>query len=229
MSEIRVLVVEDDPMVSSINRRLIARVAGFRVVASAGTLAGALGGVAESAPDLVLLDVYLPDGNGVDVLRTLRSGDRPVDVLLITAAHDSRTVEAAIRYGAVDYLFKPFEPERLYAALEQYRSLRSRLASGEALNQEVFDRLRGKGAAAAQPQPPKGISRSTLALVLEFLRMRAPEPVAAADVSAAMGMDRTTAMRYLEYLQSVGEAREEVGFGSVGRPARRFRLAELIR
>lgn len=224
VAEIRVLIVEDDPMVASINRRLVARVPGYCTVGWAGTCAEALEQIQETAPDLVLLDVYLPDGSGVELLRTLRSAGRPTDVVLITAAHDGGTVEEAIRYGAVDYLFKPFEPERLYAALAHYRDLRQRLRPGAALSQEELDRLRRLPPAGPAPVP-KGINRATLAAVTAYLEAAAPQPVAAADVAAAMGMDRTTALRYLDYLQAAGAVREEVSFGGVGRPARRFRLA----
>ncbi|BDG62037.1 response regulator [Caldinitratiruptor microaerophilus] len=221
MRDLGVLVVEDDPMVASITRRLVEQVPGFRVLGVVRAAEEALAAVQRLSPDLVLLDVYLPDGNGVDVLRRLRQGAGPVDVVLITAAHDAPTVEAAIRYGAVDYLFKPFDPRRLHAALEHFRRLRQALRPGQVLSQADFDRLRGVAPADAYPLP-KGINRVTLAQVVEFLG-RTDGPVTARDVAEATGMDRTTALRYLDFLQARGDLVEEVSFGSVGRPSRVFR------
>lgn len=225
MTEIRVLIVEDDPMVASINRRLISRVTGYRTVGCAGTCQGALEAVRGLGPELVVLDVYLPDGSGVDLLRTWRAGAEPTDVLLITAAHDGQTVEAAMRYGAVDYLFKPFEPERLYRALEGYRTMRMRFQPGEVLNQAEFDRLR-RGGITIVPALPKGINRTTLELVLRELG-RLTEPVAAAELAEQVGMDRSTALRYLDFLRASGQVQETVCFGAVGRPSRLFRLSRL--
>lgn len=221
MRQLGVLVVEDDPMVASINRRLVEQVPGFRVLGVATTGAEALAAVERLTPDLVLLDVYLPDANGVEILKKLRQAAGPVDVVLITAAHDAPTVEAAIRYGAVDYLFKPFEPRRLHAALEHFRRLRQALRPGQVLSQAEFDRLRGVAPPDTHPLP-KGINRATLAQVVEFLN-RAAGPVTARDVAEATGMDRTTALRYLDFLQARGDLVEEVSFGSVGRPSRMFR------
>lgn len=223
MQEISVLIVEDDPMVASINRRLVSRVAGFRTAGCTGTCQEARDAVRDLRPDLVLLDVYLPDGCGVDLLRIWRADAEPTDVVLITAAHDSSTVEQAIRYGAVDYLFKPFEPERLYAALERYLHLRRALVPGEEINQQTFDRLYRRSPSGGTPLP-KGIRRATLEWVTSHLAL-VTGPVSAVDVSAAVGIDRTTALRYLDFLREMGEVQEVVSFGSVGRPSRLFRLS----
>ena len=108
-------------------------------------------------------------------------------------------------------------------ALERYRSLRHALRPGETLSQEEFDRLR-QGVMAPAPAQPKGINPAPHPRVGQHLD-RAQEPVTATDLAARLGMDRTTALRYLDYLQRTGEVREEVCFGMVGRPARMFRLA----
>lgn len=222
MPEFQVLIVEDDPMVASINRRLVSRVAGFSPMGCAGTRDQALAILEQLHPDLVLLDVYLPDGNGLEVLRHLRTAARRTDVILVTAAHDGPTVEAAIRYGAVDYLFKPYEPERLFRALERFRNLRHTLQPGENLSQEAYDSLH-MGVAGREAILPKGIRPATLHLVVEFLR-QAGAPVTALDVANGTGIDRTTALRYLDFLCAQEEAREFPHYGTVGRPARLFRL-----
>ena len=104
-----VLVVDDDFMVAEIHRRFVEQVDGFRAVGVARTGAEALTAARELKPDLILLDVYLPDMTGLNVLQQLRShGDR-VGVIMITAARELDTVSAALDGGAADYLIKPFE------------------------------------------------------------------------------------------------------------------------
>lgn len=221
--ELRVLVVEDDPMVASIHGRLITRMKGFRLAGSVGTCREALAAVEALSPDVVVLDVYLPDGSGLAVLKSLRTAGRYTDVILITAAHDSETVAQAIRYGVVDYLFKPYPLPRLTAALERARELRSALARTGHLSQADFDRL-PRSDSGGRPALPKGINPATLEKTRAYL-CRLQDPVTATQVAAALGMDRSTALRYLDFLLQSGEVHEEVQFGSVGRPSRLFRPA----
>ncbi|MBB3038214.1 response regulator of citrate/malate metabolism [Hoyosella altamirensis] len=124
---IRVLVVDDDFMVARVHRGMVERVPGFTVVGVAHTGTAALTMVDELAPDLVLLDVYMPDLSGIDVLRRLRSSDNPVDVLIITAARDAETIRTALRGGVAHYIIKPFEWSTLRERLLHYQQQRNEL------------------------------------------------------------------------------------------------------
>jgi len=101
---IDVLVVDDDFRVAEINAAYVGRVPGFRVAARAHTAAQALATLERIRIDLVLLDHYLPDETGLTLVRRMRQLGHHADVIMVTAARDLATVQAAMRLGALQYL-----------------------------------------------------------------------------------------------------------------------------
>lgn len=222
---IRTLVVDDDPMTASIHRSYVERVQGFEVVGEAHSGAEALELVRRLQPELVLLDVYLPDMSGLDVLRSLRAGASPrIDVIAVTAAKDVNTLRSAIHGGVIHYLVKPFFFDALRERLEAYAALHGRLERLRNPEQEdidhVFSLLRAHGRKAL----PKGISAPTLALVVEALR--AGGEVTAVEVAERAGVSRGTARRYLEYLAATGACELALRYGATGRPEHLYRWSE---
>ncbi|MGS0652123.1 response regulator, partial [Staphylococcus arlettae] len=118
---IRVLIVEDDPMVAQLNKQFLAKIEGYTLVAMANSVAEARERLTTEVIDLVLLDVYMPEEDGLALLSDIRAQQLPTDAILITAATDVTQVQTALRYGAVDYLIKPFEFERFKTALNKYK------------------------------------------------------------------------------------------------------------
>ncbi len=222
---ITTLIVDDDYRVAAIHAAYVARVDGFRVAGQVHTAADALTAAAESAPDLILLDLYLPDANGLTVLRRLaeHTGRRP-DVLAVTAARDVHSVRSAMQLGAINYLVKPFAFAALRERLVAYRDLRARLTSLSEADQQDVDALFGLLRGPALPtQPAKGHSAPTLALVRDALRGAAPD-LSAAEVATLVGISRPTAQRYLSYLVQHGVVRLQLRYGATGRPEHRYRL-----
>jgi response regulator of citrate/malate metabolism len=223
---VRVLVVDDDFMVARVHRDVVQRIPGFVVVGEARTGAEALELVAGLRPDVVLLDVYLPDIAGTEVLERIRSGDHPADVVMITAARDAATVAHAMRYGAVHYLVKPFSSADLVERLRQVAEARRHLSrtSEEPWGQADVDRVfRPVGPAAPSARTlPKGLSQETMELVVEGLRGQV-EAEAAADVGERIGLSRVSTRRYLERLVAMGWVEVTLKYGSTGRPERRYR------
>ena len=115
-----VLIVDDDFMVAEIHRRFVEQVDGFRAVGVARTGTEALAAVRDMKPHLMLLDVYLPDMTGLEVLQRLRSDGDLVGVIMITAARELDTVKGALDGGAADYLIKPFEFPQFKSKLEAF-------------------------------------------------------------------------------------------------------------
>ncbi|MDA2806705.1 response regulator [Nocardiopsis suaedae] len=225
---IRTLVVDDDFMVAQVHRRMVERVPGFTVAGEARTGAEALERVRELRPDLVLLDVYLPDIGGTEVLRRLRAGDGPpVDVLMITAARDAETVRRALHGGAVHYIVKPFAPETLRERLVRYQEARGVLEGGEA-GQEDLDRVFGAPpsgkAPSGQAKPasmPKGLTPESAALVRSELE-KTEADLSASECAALTGLSRVSARRYLEHFAQEGKAVVRLKYGTAGRPERRY-------
>jgi response regulator of citrate/malate metabolism len=217
-----VLVVDDDFMVAEIHRRFVERVDGFRTVGVARTGAEALSAAHELHPHLILLDVYLPDMTGLEVLRRLRSeGDR-VGVIMITAARELDTVSGALDGGAADYLIKPFEFTQLKAKLEAFAARADALESAAGADQSLIDTLFGRPGSAAEEALPKGLGVETGRLVL--VAVRDAGEVSATECADVVGISRVSARRYLEHYLGTGALELRLQYG-VGRPERRYRVA----
>ena len=226
---IRTLVVDDDAMTASIHRSYVERVPGFEVVGEAHTGRSALAAVRDLRPDLLLLDIYLPDMSGLEVLRALRDPREPhLDVIAVTASKDVTTLRTAIHGGVIHYLVKPFFFDTLRERLEGYAALHGRLERLREPDQHdidhVFSLLRSHGRHGL----PKGISAPTLETVVEALQ-RADEDITAVELAEETGISRGTARRYLEYLALTGAAELSLRYGAAGRPEHRYRWADRVR
>ena len=215
---IEVLVVDDDFMVARIHTGFVERTPGFTVTGTARTGAEALEAAARLQPDLVLLDVYLPDVSGLDLMGDLREAAPEVDVLVISAAREADTVRRALRGGIVHYLMKPFSYDDLRVRLEHYQQAYAAMA-GEHTDQADVDRV--FGVSGADKRLPKGFSAETLRLVEDTLRQETAD-VSAAEASSLLGISRVSARRYLEHLAETGKVEVALRYGEVGRPERRY-------
>jgi len=236
MSSIRTLIIDDDVAVAGIHHGFLLARGGFDVVSLAHTGQQGLDLAAELRPELVLLDIHLPDMSGLDVLQQLRGRQQALDVLVITASRELETVRGAMAGGVLHYLVKPFTSQALNERLDEYLLLRRELAAGGAagpLDQDSIDRLvaPSRRATAADPAAaslagpparlPKGLSRPTLDAVIEALKS-SPEDVSAAGMALQLGLSRVSARRYLEYLVIHGFARLTPRYGAAGRPENRY-------
>ncbi|GAA2039004.1 response regulator [Agromyces tropicus] len=224
MNPVTVLIVDDDPAVARVNRAFVDAVPGFAVVAEAHTGAEALRAVARHRPDLVLLDVYLPDLGGLDVLRRIRAAGDEVEVVAVTAARDLETVRRARLLGVRHYLVKPFSRTSLVKRLDEVRRglIADRAGPAGELDQGAVDRL--LGSALDAQVLPKGLSAITLERVEADLSSR-EDDASAAEIAEALGMARVSARRYLEHLVAVGAAQVAPRYGGAGRPEHRYRMA----
>ena len=220
--ELGVLVVDDDFMVASIHSRFVERAVGFRVVGVVATGEGALAEVERLAPDLVLLDVHLPDVDGIEVLRRLRAAGN-VGVVMVTAAREADTVRAAVAGGAAHYLVKPFEADDLLWRLEAFRAARAALEGAVRPAQEQIDAAFAPGGRTSPAPLPKGLSRETAGTVLAALDGGAER--SAAECAELVGVSRVSARRYLEHFVADGQALVRLQYGGSGRPERRYRRA----
>lgn len=226
---IGVLVVDDDFRVARVHRAYVERVDCFQVVGVAGSGEQALSAVDELRPDLVLLDLYLPDVFGLDVIPRLRTAGHECDVMVVSAAREADAVRGAVRHGVVDYLLKPFDFEDLRGRLERYAVQRGMLRDTVVRGQADVDRVL---AGAAVPVPstlprvprlPKGMSAETAGLVERTLR-EAEGSLSASECARLTGVSRVSARRYLEYFHAVGSAEVSLRYGVTGRPERRYRF-----
>jgi len=228
---IRVLVVDDDFMVARIHAAFIERTDGFEVAGTARSGAEALDLAASLGPDLVLLDVHLPDISGLEVLERLRAQGRDVAVVMVTAERGAAAVRAALHGGAMQYLVKPFEYDDLADRLRQVAAALASLPTdgGEQhVDQAAIDQAFGARSAADVPAVlPKGLSPETADLVLAAAR--AAGEISASEAAEAVGLSRVTARRYLEHFVDTGVAEVRLRYGGTGRPERRYRVGGTAR
>jgi response regulator of citrate/malate metabolism len=216
-----VLIVDDDFMVAEIHRRFVEQVDGFRAAGVARTGAEALSLAKELLPDLILLDVYLPDMTGLEVLQRLRSDGDLVGIIMITAARELDTVKGALDGGAADYLIKPFDFPQLKAKLEAFSARADALESAGGVDQSLIDSLFGRPGGAPSQVLPKGLGAETGKLVLAAVQDTGE--VSAAECADLVGISRVSARRYLEHYLSTGALELRLQYGA-GRPERRYRL-----
>ena len=222
MNDIRVLIVEDDPMVAEVNSKFTEAVEGFVVAGIASNGREALTLLESKRPDLVVLDVYMPEVDGVEVLSLLRKSDAATDVIMVTAAGDTATIGRVMRQGIVDYIIKPFKFERYRAALESYRDFRGKLEQKTALNQAELDAMLPFKADNGE-EMPKNFHPRTMNTIIDYMMTR-QESLSADEVALGTGISRVTARRYLEYLVTQGRMQMLLEYISVGRPIHRFNI-----
>lgn len=213
MTEVRVLIVDDDFRVGGIHRDVVASRPGFVPLTPVRTAAEALAAVQEERPDLVLADVYLPDGDGIEVVRAARA-----DAFVLSAATDAATVRRAFRAGALAYLAKPFATGLLSARLDRYARYRNLLASPRPLDQETIDRAAGVMRDAEESaSPARSVTEQTI------LRALGRTEASASEVAERAGVSRATAQRHLTALAGRGLVQVTLRYGTTGRPEHRFR------
>lgn len=209
---IRVLVMDDDVYVGRLHRDCVAAVPGFEALEPVRDLRSARAVLAQEPVDLLLADLVLPDGSGVELVR-----EQSVDAVILSAVTDAAEVREALRAGALTWIFKPFEPERLTSFLRRYARMR-RLWDHDQLSQADVDRaLRGFYDTSGPGSGAEGSGSTTAASILEALR-EAGKALTAAQAGEAAGVSRATAQRHLARLAQQHVVVVSLRYGSAGRP-----------
>ncbi len=211
---LRVLIVDDDFRVSGIHRDLVDARPGFAALPPARDAASARRAIAELRPDLLLLDVYLPDGDGIELGRAAG-----IDRFVLSAASDGATVRRALASGALHYLIKPFDPAALHDRLDRYARYRN-LLDGDDLSQDAIDRAGGALHGGPAPSPAR---EGTQQLLLAAL---AEGEASSAELADRAGVSRATAQRHLSELASRGVVTVTLRYGTAGRPEHRYRATD---
>lgn len=214
---IQVLVIDDDFRVAEVHATFVGQLSGFQVAATVHSVASARAFLTRNHVDLVLLDHYLPDGSGIELLSEL-----DCDAIMLTAAADASSIRSAFAAGALNYLIKPFTAEQLQERLAAYARYHTQLPmNAHAVSQERVDNAMRVLHDGNRPSSPKGRSPATSRLVAEALA-DAAEPLSAAAIAADLGIGRATAQRYLAALADEGKAHMSLRYGATGRPEHQY-------
>ncbi|MFX3672985.1 MAG: response regulator [Paenisporosarcina sp.] len=221
---IEVLIIEDDTRIADIHRRFIEKIEGFLVVGSAHTGSEAKDWISVLKPDLILLDVYLPDMMGTELMSFIQTESPDSDIIFITAASEVQVVKQAFRGGVVDYILKPLTFDRFQESLRSYQEKRTALSSSGSLEEDSIQLLWNQHKNKHLPETiytPKGIDPITMEKLFHHLNDQS-EGITAEKLGLLSGVSRSTARRYLEFLVTERKASAELIYGTIGRPERRY-------
>lgn len=222
---ISVILIEDDPMIRQVNQQFIEKVKGFQIIGTAGNGIEGMKLIKKLKPNLVIMDIFMPEQNGIQTLQQLRESKLNVDVITITAATEMKTIRQILQLGVYDYIMKPFTFERIKQTLENYRNFKEKMGRKKELTQTELDELIHPHRLNLQGlnELPKGLNASTLDKIIAYIRMQ-DNSVSAEEVANGVGLARVTARRYLDYLEKQQKVVIDIQYGSVGRPVNQYRI-----
>ena len=217
-----VLIVEDDPMVALINKTYLEKITGVKTFGPVMYEKEIISSLKKNNIYLILMDVFLPEKSGIDILKSLREKNIFIDAIMITAANSTDEIKKAFAYGVVDYLVKPFEFERFKEAINKYRVKNKLLLNDEVLTQKDIDTLLMNSSLESQVKLPKGLNEKTLDRVIKFLNENSNEVWTLREIAYEIKISNVTIKKYMDYLESIGKVNSEMTFGNVGRPEYKY-------
>ena len=223
---IKVLIVEDDFRIAQVQEGFLQKIPDVQVVGKALNAEDTINSLKKQKVDLILLDIYLPDRLGTDLLPHIRENYPEIDIIMITAATEKAMLETSIRQGVFHYLLKPVTMEKFIETIESYKKRKKLLHNREEVDQSIIDQYFGTSVnqlSFNQKDLPSGVDRLTLQKVKEVLHTL-DSGISIEEMGEKMGASRTTARRYLEYLVSINICMAKHEYGIVGRPERKYYL-----
>ena len=214
----KVLVVEDDPMVRMINEQYVLMNKDFCIASSVKNGQEALGYMKENKVDLVILDVFMPFMNGVEFLKKLREQKLKTEVIMVTAANDTSTLEETMHLGVIDYLVKPFALERFQVALEKFTAKMNAINGSDVLDQNLIDSIISNSPQKKSKEYPKGIQEKTLERIKTRFENK-NDWHSVELIAEKLGISIVTVRHYVNYLVKEGFLQESINYETGGRPS----------
>lgn len=218
---IRILIVEDDPMVALIHRRYLEGLGYTNILGPVNTEEEVLDILAKEDIDLILLDVYLPKENGIDILKTLRDKHYLQYVIMITAANTVEELKKAFSYGVVDYLVKPFEADRFEEAINKYKTRKNTFNKKGLINQKDIDNT---FVYESIIELPKGLNERTLKKIMDFLQKDTKRIWTLREIAYEIKISNVTIKKYMDYLEEINKVKVTLTSGNIGRPEHKYTL-----
>lgn len=227
---IKTMIVEDDPMVRQINSKFLNKIKGFSLEKAVANLSEAKEFLTNNNVDLILLDVFLPNENGIDLLKWLRKNEISSDVILITADKSIDRIKDAFRYGVVDYLIKPFTFERFEESLDSFKERIDSFKNNKTIDQVELDKLmlNSKNKESSDEKLKcnleKGLNKYTYNSIVSELNNISEEYFTTEELSEKLGIAKVTVRKYLDYMSKQGSLEKIIEYGKIGRPLYKYKL-----
>lgn len=226
----KILIIEDDPMVAMLNQEFLIKILPTCDIKIAKKMSDALAVIETEQLDLLLVDVYLPDGTGLELLEQV-SKNQKIPSILITAANDTASVKKSLELGVIDYLIKPFKFDRFTQAINKAVEHSKLIESQQAVEQSQLDMFfSGQGQAVSQSHQvsklelPKGLTHFTLVRVIAVL-LSEDKYVSLKDLTNQLEISRITIKKYLDYLEEMTYLEVEMTYLEQGRPLTKYKVA----
>jgi len=168
---IKVGIVEDNKTVREGFETLLNRTPGFQCVCACGTVADALKRIPKAQPDVVLMDIQLPDATGVECTAKIKQQMPAVHIVIVTVYEDSERIFQALRAGACGYLLKRAEPEKVIAAVRE--ALEGGVPMTPEIARKVIGQFRQQAATVSQVEDLTDREREVLEFVMHGLGNKA--------------------------------------------------------
>ncbi|MEW4150726.1 response regulator [Bacillus thuringiensis] len=226
---IKVLIVEDDPMVAMLNTHYLEQVGGFELVQAVNSVKSAIEILEKSRVDLVLLDNFMPEETGFELLMYIRNQEKEIDIIMISAVHDMGSIKKALQYGVVDYLIKPFTFERFKEALTIYREKLTFMKEQQKISQSELDSLilqKEKREPTVTKELPKGLTKQTLQLIWQKIESLNGRVFTTDEMAQLVGISRVSIRKYVIFLTDIGVLENEMMYQHVGRPVSKLRCVD---
>lgn len=226
---IKVLIVEDDPMVAMLNTHYLEKVGGFELVQAVNSVKSAIEILEKSRVDLVLLDIFMPEETGFELLMYIRNQEKESDIIMISAVHDMGSIKKALQYGVVDYLIKPFTFERFKKALTIYREKLTFMKEQQKISQSELDSLilqKEKREPTVTKELPKGLTKQTLQLIWQKIESLNGRVFTTDEMAQLVGISRVSIRKYVMFLTDIGVLENEMMYQHVGRPVSKLRCVD---
>ncbi len=223
---INVLIVEDDPMVALINKKYLEEIGGIKTFGPLITKSEILDIIEKENIDLIIMDVFLPKENGLDILKALRENGKVTDVIMVTAANTVDELKKAFSLGIVDYLVKPFEFDRFKDSIMKYKKKREIFLKDQSLNQEDLDYIlnQNNNLNGKDTNLPKGLNKRTLEKIIEFLESNKNEIWTLRELAEKIKISNVTIKKYMDYLENENKLEVKMTCGNIGRPELKYKL-----
>lgn len=219
----KVLIVEDDPMVALINKRYLQQFKQIQIFGPVMSEEDVLSLLEHEQINLIIMDVFLPQKSGLEILKTIREKQYTVDVIMVTAANSALELKQAFAYGALDYLVKPFEAARFEEAYKKYQSKKGFLSRRNLINQDDIDAFM-KTSVTHYEELPKGLNKRTLEKITTFLKEHSDRIWTLREIANETKISNVTIKKYMDYLESLDQLRVESTAGNIGRPELKYSI-----
>lgn len=226
---IKVLIVEDDPMVAMLNKHYLEQVGGFELVHVAHSVKEAIEILEKSHVEFILLDIFMPEDTGFELLMYVRNQEKEIDIMMISAVHDMGSIKKALQYGVVDYLIKPFTFERFKEALTAYREKFKFMKEQQKISQSELDTLilqKEKVEPYTNQELPKGLTKQTLQLIWNQIELLHGQAFTTDEMAQLVGISRVSIRKYVMFLTEIGVLENEMVYQHVGRPVSKLRCID---